>query len=89
MTSEILIVFQDMKWSQVSLQCELYLDSDCKDVTYHWVEPSHSQSLLSKTPHPPAQIQEIAGNSSYSLLLFILYYYCIINLSKLFFTISK
>ena len=47
-----------MVWSEASLQCELFLAGDCREVARHQVEPQHRDTLLSKTPYPPASLQQ-------------------------------
>ena len=36
----------DLTWSEASLQCELFLGEDCRDVTRHQVEATHRDILL-------------------------------------------
>lgn len=60
---------QDMRWSQASLQCELYLDTDCRQETDLKVETGLRDHLLSKTPHSPPPLQEGEIKSLYCNVL--------------------
>ena len=58
---------QDMRWSQASLQCELFLDTDCRQEADLKVETGLRDHLLSKTPHAPPPLQ--GSSASYSAKL--------------------